>query len=196
MQLSQRFLAAMPGVKFGKLLGTGGGFGFSLKPDLSTYALLIVWKDIRQAGTFGESELFGRFRERSETQNTYWMDCVQSHGSWGGTNPFSSHKTYQDGPLYVITRARLNWLKIPQFLSNVPKASSSAEKAEGLQYTKGIGEWPAIEQATFSIWQSASHMRSYAYRAEHQEIIRKVKKEQWYKEELFARFVPAETPVQ
>lgn len=194
MQLSQRILAQMEGVKFGKLLGTGGGFGFSLKPDFGTYALLIVWKDKSQAKHYYGSELFSRFDDKAEAQTTHWMLCVQSHGSWGGTNPFSTYEAYQDGPLMVITRARLHWTKIPRFLSQVPMASRSAEKAEGLLYTKGIGEWPALEQATFSVWESASQMHSYAYRTEHQEIIRKVKKEHWYKEELFARFIPAGMP--
>ncbi|MCC5937185.1 MAG: spheroidene monooxygenase [Lunatimonas sp.] len=195
MQLAQKILQQTEGVLFGKLMGTGGGFGFSLKPDFRTYALLIVWENNSYAGTYYDTELFGRFNQQAESQTTHWMACVQSHGSWGGKNPFSTSAPYERGPLMVITRARVRWQKIPQFLLQVPRASKSAEHAKGLVFTKGIGEWPAIEQATFSIWASESEMKSYAYRAAHQEIIRKVKKERWYGEELFARFVPLEEPV-
>lgn len=194
MQLAQKVLRETDGVLFGKLLGTGGGFGFSLKPDLRTYALLVVWENPSYAGSYYKSELFCRFNQQAESQTTHWMACVQSHGSWGGNNPFKASADYEQGPLMVITRARVRWRKIPRFLRHVPQASRSAEKTNGLIFTKGIGEWPAIEQATFSIWASESEMKSYAYQAAHQEIIRKVKKERWYGEELFARFVPLADP--
>ena len=33
-------------------------------------------------------------------------------------------------------------------------------------------------------------MEAYAYNSGHREVIKKVKEEGWYKEELFARFIP------
>jgi hypothetical protein len=36
-------LKNIEGLKFYKFLGTGGGQGFSLRPDFSTYAFLGVW---------------------------------------------------------------------------------------------------------------------------------------------------------
>ena len=90
----------------------------------------------------------------------------------------------------VITRARVKIRKILNFLKFVPLTSKSAEKAKGLIYTKGIGEWPIIEQATFSYWNSREQMEAYAYNSGHREVIKKVKEEGWYKEELFARFIP------
>ena len=35
-------------------------------------------------------------------------------------------------------------------------------------------------------------MEDYAYGTAHKEVIKKVKSEKWYKEELFARFIPIE----
>ena len=40
------------GLYFFKLMGTGGGNGFSLWPDFSTYAFLGVWKDQKYADIF------------------------------------------------------------------------------------------------------------------------------------------------
>ncbi|MBD3627423.1 spheroidene monooxygenase [Cyclobacterium sp.] len=190
MQLAIEPLKKAKGVKFFKLMGTGGGFGFSLKPDLKTYALLMVWNSLEFAKNFTDSDTYLRFNQQCRSNFTYWMQCIQSHGTWHGQHPFSVNEQKTDGPIMVITRARLRWNKILRFLSQVPESSRAATEAEGLIYTKGIGEWPAIEQATFSYWQSQKHMETFAYQSGHREIIRKVKQEKWYKEELFARFVP------
>lgn len=192
MQLAILPLKRVQGKKFFKLMGTGGGFGFSLKPDFSTYALLMVWENTESARSFFLSETFLRFDQQCISNFTYWMRCVQSHGTWHGKNPFKQSSEKVNGPIMVITRARVKLHKIFQFLKYVPKTSKSAEKAAGLIYTKGIGEWPIIEQATFSYWKSQTHMEDYAYGNTHKEVIKKVKKEKWYKEELFARFTPIE----
>ena len=58
-------------------------------------------------------------------------------------------------------------------------------------YTKGIGEAPLIQMATFSIWENKEALHNYAYNSpEHQEAIRKTRKLDWYQEELFVRFQP------
>lgn len=190
MQLAIKPLKNQDGILFFKLMGTGGGFGFSLKPDFRTYCLFIVWKDGAAAKSYTQSEAYLHFNKNCKTNFTYWLGCVQSRGTWGGTNPLTDTFTYHGGPIMVLTRARVNWSKILRFLWQTPAASGSLEGAEGLLFTKGIGEWPLIEQATFSFWENAEHMKNYAYKNAHLKIVKRVKKENWYKEELFARFVP------
>jgi heme-degrading monooxygenase HmoA len=195
MRLAIAPLKNSKGISFFKLLGTGSGFGFSLKPDFRTYALLIVWEDRIAAKKYTLSDAYLRFNTQCRSNFTYWMGCIQSHGTWAGENPFKADHNITPGPVMVITRARVRWMKIWAFLNNVPRASKSAEKASGLIYTKGIGEWPAIEQATFSYWESLNAMQAYAYTEDHKKIISLVKKERWYKEELFARFIPIEPSI-
>jgi len=189
MQLLPPHLTKTNGCSFVKLLGTGSGFGFSLWPDFSTYALLMKWENEERAEHFFfNSESFYELKERSEKIETHYLDPLGAHGSWSGQNPFPEKTEYAGGKIAVITRARINIPKLPRFWQFVPKASKAIENAEGLIFTKGIGEWPLIEQATFSIWENEQAMKDYAYADIHKEIIGKVKKENWYKEELFGRF--------
>ena len=64
----------------------------------------------------------------------------------------------------------------------------------GLIYTKGVGEVPIIQMATFSVWENLESLKNYAYNSlEHREAIKKTHKIDWYKEEMFTRFQPFKT---
>ena len=61
--------------------------------------------------------------------------------------------------------------------------------AKGFITSVGIGEAPFFMQATFSVWDSLEDVKNFAYRdKEHAEVIKKTRQENWYTEELFARF--------
>ena len=62
---------------------------------------------------------------------------------------------------------------------------------EGLIYTKGVGEIPIVQMATFSLWKNFEAVKQFAYNSkQHQEAIRRTRNNDWYREELFARFQP------
>jgi heme-degrading monooxygenase HmoA len=196
MQLLPPRLAKIEGCQFAKLLGTGSGFGFSLWPDFANYAMLMKWDNPASAEQFfRQSEVFKELETRSSQIETHYLESLGAHGSWYGKNPFPEKTEYSGGKIAVITRARINIAKLPRFWQFVPMASKAIENAKGLLYTKGVGEWPLIEQATFSIWENEQAMKDYAYADIHKEIIGKVKKENWYKEELFSRFNYLESKV-
>src|SRR3712207_9475479 len=55
MAVDRRRLRAIPGVRFGKLLGTGTGTGFGpTDADLTRYAALTVWSDLQAATGFDQ----------------------------------------------------------------------------------------------------------------------------------------------
>ena len=67
----------------------------------------------------------------------------------------------------------------------------SLKKADGLLNVVGIGEAPVGMLGTFSLWQSAEHMKQWAYQSpQHHEVMRRTREEHWYGEEMFARFEP------
>ena len=71
----------------------------------------------------------------------------------------------------------------------VNMASDAIKKAKGVEYFKGVGELPFIQQATVSIWKDEASINMFAYKNKnHSEIIRKTKRESWYREDMFTRF--------
>ena len=181
------------GLHFFKLMGTGGGNGFSLWPDFSTYAFLGVWKDQKYADIFlDQNEILQDYYRKSNLVRTIKMLPVKSHGLWSGKNTFKDHVDHQpnpDFPVAVITRATLRPSRLLSFWKSVPAASAAIEKAAGVQYFKGIGEWPFVQQATLSLWDNFDTVKEFAYRSKsHSDIIKKTRRHQWYSEDLFARF--------
>ena len=132
------------------------------------------------------------YYQKSSSIRTLKMLPVKSHGLWSGQNPFTEQKpTTIDSelPVAVITRATLRPSRLIAFWKSVPSASAAIENATGVQYFKGIGEWPFVQQATLSLWDSFEAVKKFAYRDQtHANIIKKTRSQQWYSEDLFARF--------
>lgn len=193
MYFAKSILKKTPGLKFYKLLGTGAGAGFSLFPDFSTYSILCVWDDSKSANDFiNNSEHSIKISKKAFSRNDYFLKPIKSHGKWDGINPFNVNdsKFDKNKPVAIITRATLNFTKLIEFWNSVPKASNAIKNAKGVLWFKGIGELPFIQQATFSIWENLESVTNFAYKdLNHSEIVKKTKKRNWYKEDLFSRFV-------
>ena len=162
-------------------------------PDFSTYALLTVWEDQDSADHFYQNNtLIKSYQARASNIRRLSLANTASHGLWSGLNPFvpSDNQPFKKSPVAIITRATLRPQRLLSFWRAVPQASKAIETAQGVQYYKGIGEWPFIQQATISIWNSMEEVMQFAYKDKaHKEIVKQTKKERWYKEDLFARFL-------
>ena len=195
MGIAPFLLDNVKGLLFFKFLGTGGGKGFSLWPDFSTYAFMGVWEHKNDYENFiSQNPFFSQYQKRATTQRDLILISVKSHGKWSGINPFQKSETTiseeaSTKKAVVITRATLNWSRLISFWRSVPAASKAIENARGIQYYKGIGEWPFIQQATISIWDDFDAVNSFAYKGkEHANIVKKTRQKKWYKEDLFSRF--------
>ncbi len=193
MQIGLQALKSVSGLTFYKILGSGAKNGFSAIPNFGTYVLFCVWES--EASTFDffkENPFFKAYQKRSTEQFTVYLNSAESHGSWDGIQPFLKNtKLALDKPVLVLTRARIRIKKLWSFWSKVGKVSQSLEKYDGLSFSIGVGEWPLIQQATISIWQTQAEMLDYAYKnPNHKEVVLLTRKLDWYQEEMFARFIP------
>ncbi|MDZ7363747.1 MAG: spheroidene monooxygenase [candidate division KSB1 bacterium] len=186
-------LRRVTGLRFWKLLGSGRGRGFSLRPNWSRYGLLAVWENVEALENFfAHSSFMRRYRRHADEIWTVRLLPIEVRGAWSGVKPFSPLAPQpQTGPIAILTRATIRWRRLRAFWSAVPAASQPLEQAAGLLASIGIGEAPFFRQATFSLWRNIDDMQAFAYRTNgHREAMRRTRAENWYREELFGRFVP------
>ena len=194
MQFAHAHLRKTTGLQFYKLMGSGKEDGFNPFPDWSTYSLLMTWDNESNATDFiHQSALFNAYRKRTEKVWTIYMKNIIAKGEWSGKNPFEQHSQIDKNipKLAVITRATIRLSKLRKFWKYVPTASLPLAGNKGLIYTKGIGEVPVLQMATFSLWENEQALKDFAYNSiEHHRAIQMTKELGWYKEELFSRFQP------
>lgn len=194
MQSAHQFLSKVPGLPFYKLMGSGKGYGFNPLPDWSVYALLQVWQSEEEAMLFfNKHQLMKKYQEKASHVWTIFMKSIMAKGEWSGNIPFVPHSNLNDQNkcIAVITRATIKWSKMAKFWRFVPKSQRPLIDAYGLLYTKGVGEAPLVQMATFSLWASEEDLQQFAYGSkEHKKAIQLTRSLGWYKEELFARFQP------
>jgi heme-degrading monooxygenase HmoA len=181
------------GCSFYKLLGSGKNGTFDLNPDWQQWSLLACWESM---------EHFDQFYKRSFVQLWWKLLCqerwtilcepMQSHGQWSGKEPFGKPAPQEiNGPVAVLTRATIRFNRLKNFWANVGAVANMMNNAPGYITSFGIGEAPVYRQATFSVWKSIDDVKAFAYKSpEHAEVIKKTRDENWYSEELFARFKP------
>ncbi len=193
MQFAHKRLRQISGLQFYRLLGSGKK-GFNPFPDWGVYAILQVWDDETKADTFFKtSTLFQEYRERSQERWVLYMKSIMSRGEWGRVNPFERSDTIAANNPYlaVITRATIKTILLARFWKNVPHSQEQLWKNPGLIYTKGIGEFPIKQMATFSIWKDKKSLEAFAYQSRaHAKAIGMTRNLDWYSEELFSRFQP------
>jgi heme-degrading monooxygenase HmoA len=196
MGLHRLFMWMQKRCTFWKLLGSGHNGTFDLQPDWQQWGMLAVWKEREDFDRFYSHSFVARWWKLLATEHwTILCRPLQSHGKWNGKEPFDKPDiTNYSGPVAVLTRATIRISKLRAFWSNVDAVADLMTGAKGYITSFGIGEAPVYRQATFSIWESLDDVKAFAYQSrEHAEVIQKTRSENWYSEELFARFKPLES---
>ncbi|MEM8791376.1 MAG: spheroidene monooxygenase [Pseudomonadota bacterium] len=192
MGLSRPALSRLRNLQFYKMFGTGTGEGFTPVPNFGVYGLMSVWPDLEIAcRRIEEAPVFARYRAHAEENCTLYLSAVSSRGAWDGKNPFETDESLPKAPLAVLTRATLRSSALRGFWSQVPEVEARIrDEVRGpLLFKIGMGEVPWLQQVTFSVWSSEEEMVRFAYRSEaHSEAIRNVRRGDWFREELYARF--------
>ena len=185
-------LPRVPGLAFWRLLGTGSGDDTGRGADLSRSALFAVWEDESDLDAFlAESGLARRWR-RAEQSWHVRLRSIGGHGTWKGMDPLDGlDEGTADGAVAIITRANVRRRSWKAFGAASEVVDVELHRAPGLIDVVGIGETPIGALATFSLWDSIAAARDFAYKMpDHRDVIRRTRAEDWYAEEMFARFEP------
>jgi len=190
MAVDRGRLRRFKGVSFAKLLGAGKGETFTPRDaDIHRWGFLVVI-DENQLATLDQSRIVRKWRRFSTNEYRVLLDPISSHGKWSNRDPFEiKENANADGKIAAITRARIKASHTSRFFASVPPVTASLHGSSGLLAAIGIGEAPIGLQGTFSLWNNAADLRTFAYKGEaHTKAIADTERYQWYAEELFARF--------
>ncbi|WBB54219.1 monooxygenase [Verrucosispora sp. WMMD573] len=191
MAVDPRRLRALPGVRFGKLLGTGTGTGFGPgDADLTRWAALTVWDSPAAAARFVDSPVARAWSGLAHAGVRLDLRPLTSRGEWSGRRPFGAPAGGRvTGPVLALTRARLRPTRALTFWRAVPPVAAALHAAPGLLARFGVGEAPLGWQGTVSVWRDPADLVAFAYRhPQHRAAITRTETQRWYAEELFARF--------
>jgi heme-degrading monooxygenase HmoA len=180
------------GLVFWRLLGTGAGDQTGSGADLARTAVFAVWEDEAALEDFlRTSHIARRWRGAQESWHVR-LRGVGGHGRWRGVDPLEGLEAGSgDGPVAIITRADVRRHSWKAFGAASDVVDAELHTAVGLIDVVGIGEAPVGRLATFSLWETQAAARAFAYSMpDHVEVIRRTRDEDWYAEEMFARFEP------
>jgi hypothetical protein len=183
------------GMLFLRVLGTGRGSSTAPGTEFGRTALFCVFNDESSADAF-----IGRVQSRRHTSESWHVKLrgAGGHGSWRGRDiptilgaGHPSAAAQLDSPLAMITRADVRPRSWRAFSRDAHVVDKELHTSDGLLAVVGIGEAPVLRLGTFSLWRDAEAIRKFAFgRPEHSRVVQRTRQENWYGEEMFARFVP------
>ena len=188
-------LKNVPGLLFSKVMGSGHGGGFSIRPSPSHQGLICRFSNIDSALKFLKGPQVSAMREHARESWSGLLAVTSSRGAWDQspwplTDEFS--RKYGDTlsgdkkqPLAVLTRASIVPSKTMSFWRYAPSAQAELDQAKGCLLAMGLGEIPLVRQCTFSLWEDKQAMRDYAFQGAHQTAISASYKHDFFSESLF-----------
>jgi hypothetical protein len=193
---------------FVRVLGTGKGSSTAPGTEWGRTALFCVWQTESAADAFITTQ-----QHRAGLRESWHVKLrgAGGHGAWRGVDvpkllqptlvqPTMSDSSGQvtassagdaDRPLAIITRADVRLRAWRTFSAAARMVDRELHATDGLVAVVAVGEAPILRLGTFSVWRNHDAMRNFATRRpDHVAVVQRTRAEQWYGEEMFARFVP------
>jgi len=188
-------LKNVPGLLFSKVMGSGHGGGFSIRPSSSHQGLICRFSNIDSALKFLRGPQVNAMREHARECWSGLLAVTSSRGAWDQAPwPLTDEVSRKHGdllsgthtqPLAVLTRASIMPSKTMSFWRYAPAAQADLDQAKGCLLAMGLGEIPLVRQCTFSLWQDKQAMREYAFQGAHQTAIAASYKNEFFSESMF-----------
>ena len=175
-----------------KVMGSGDGGGFGLKPSSSRQALFCLFTDEASADLFLASALAKGYEQRAKEFCSAKLRAYSCRGTWSGSAIAVTATAPEGarGPIATLTRASIRPTRALRFWRMQPASEVSLNAASGCLLATGVGEAPFFRQATFSLWESTAAMEAYARSGAHLAAIHAAHECAFFSESMFARFVP------
>jgi spheroidene monooxygenase len=183
----------VPGRTMAKVMGSGHGGGFSLRPSATHQGLICTFTHLDLALDFLQSPSVQAYRSRARECWAGVLSVQSARGhwdkqAWQASSPQSWGEHEQaKGPFAVLTRASIVPTKAMAFWRYAPAAQADLDQAPGCLLAMGLGEAPLVRQCTFSLWQDTASMLQYAHQGAHQQASAAAYKHQFFSESLFVR---------
>ncbi|OUT98560.1 MAG: hypothetical protein CBC01_03120 [Betaproteobacteria bacterium TMED41] len=185
------FMRKIPGLNFFKLLGSGKNGGFTLKPGLNHQGLFCCFESEKFAQDFlKNSNIVKKYKRAAEEFFSVELKSYSTRGTWSQNTINEVTTTPDAGPIASLTRASIKITKARKFWSLAPDSENSLSSFKGCFLSIGLGEAPILRQATFSIWNNADSLNTYARTGAHLKAIKMANQEEFFSESMFVRFKP------
>ncbi len=190
-------LRGTPGLRFARLLGTGRGATAVRRRPGPQRAVRRLGRRRRARRVRGRlvraSGRRGCGRSGGEVYSVR-LGLLSGHGRWGGRDVLADLRRPRAARRRRPGRRPHPRHRPPVALAPVPRVPAAGLRGAGRGRRsargRGVGEAPVGLQATFSIWSDVAAVVAFARSPQHREVVRRTRDEDWYGEELFARFAP------
>lgn len=186
-----------PGLLFAKVMGSGQGGGFTLRPSTTHQGLICLFDHVDRAREF----VAGRHvQARVQRARRHWIGTLavtSSRGLWDGSawsqtraEALSATALPDDAidlPVASLTRASIKPTRAQAFWRYSPAAQGDLLRAPGCDFAMGLGEAPLLRQCTFSLWRNPRAMVDYAHSGAHASAIQAAHRQEFFSESMFVR---------
>jgi spheroidene monooxygenase len=185
----------VPGLTMVKVMGSGHGGGFSLRPSATHQGLICTFSHLDLALKFLDSPAVQAYRSRARECWTGVLAVQSARGHWdkqawqaSSEQALGEQTRLNDpAPFAVLTRASIVPTKAMAFWRYAPAAQADLGQTPGCLLAMGLGEVPLVRQCTFSLWKDTAAMLQYAHQGAHQTASAAAYKHQFFSESLFVR---------